>query len=253
MTLKEKLAKREVTIGSWMQFGNPLVAEVMAKAGFDWLTVDMEHSATTIEQAISLIQVIELCGCAPLVRLSANNPTEIKHVMDAGAHGVIVPNVKSPQEAEAAVSAVYYPPRGTRGVGLWRAQGYGASFESYCEWQKTEPIVIAQIEHHEGVAFLEGILKTDGIDGFIIGPYDLSASLGVPGQFDDERVVEALAAVEHTAKRLGALMGMHVVAPDASAVLERVQAGYRFIACGIDTLFLGEGCRNTMSRLREAL
>src|SRR6266516_1799372 len=125
INLKERLQSKTATIGSWLTFGNTSVAEIMAQAGFEWLTVDMEHTAITIEQAQELIRVIELCGVVPLVRVGENNPTYIKRVMDAGAHGVIVPMVNSRAAAEAAVSAVKYPPVGTRGVGLAWAQKYG--------------------------------------------------------------------------------------------------------------------------------
>ena len=132
-SLKERLRKKEVTIGSWITLGHPSVAEIMAKAGFDWLTVDMEHSAITLHQAQQLIQVIELSGVVPLVRVGENDPNLIKRVMDAGAHGVIVPMVNSKEDAEKAVRSVKYPPRGFRGVGLARAQKYGADFEGFIQ------------------------------------------------------------------------------------------------------------------------
>ena len=131
-TKKEFLDR--VTIGSWISLGHPAIAEIFAKAGFDWLTIDLEHGVITISEAEQLIRVIELCGVVPFVRLSSNNPTQIKRVMDAGAHGVIVPMVTTAEEAQRAVSAVKYPPLGLRGVGLARAQGYGSRFRSYAEW-----------------------------------------------------------------------------------------------------------------------
>ena len=248
-SLKKRLAKKELTIGSWIQIGNTDVAEIMAKAGFDWLVIDMEHSAISISQAHSLIQVIDLSGCVPLVRLSSNDPVLIKRVMDAGSHGIIVPNVNSVDDAVAAVKAVRYPPDGTRGVGLWRAQGYGFDFDKYKEWQATESVVIVQIEHIEGVNNLEAILGAKGVDGFIIGPYDLSASLGIPGEFEHPDFKKALDKVFHASRQMNALMGTHVVMPDVSAVKKRINEGYRFIAYSIDTLFLGQSCRDGLKAL----
>src|SRR4030042_6062223 len=121
------------TIGSWITLGHPAIAEIMARAGFDWLTVDMEHSVLTIRETEELIRIIDLCGVTPLVRLSANDPVQIKRVMDAGAHGVIVPMVNSAAEAKQAVAAGGYPPKGQRGVGLARGQGYGTSFDRYLD------------------------------------------------------------------------------------------------------------------------
>jgi len=122
--LKERIRNREVTIGSWITFSNSAVAEIMARSGFDWLTVDLEHGAIGIEGVQHLIQVIDLCGCVPLVRLPGHDPIFVKRVMDAGARGVIIPLVSSPQEAIQIKNNVKYPPSGKRGMGLARAQGY---------------------------------------------------------------------------------------------------------------------------------
>jgi 2-keto-3-deoxy-L-rhamnonate aldolase RhmA len=250
-SLKGRLKKRELTIGSWLQIGSPVTAEIMAQAGFDWLVVDMEHSSIGIDRAFMLIQTIELAGCVPLVRLSNNDPTLIKRVMDTGSHGIIVPNVNSAGDAIAAVKAIKYPPEGTRGVGLFRAQGYGFDFEEYKKWQRTESIVIVQIEHIDGVNNLEAILCAEGVDGFIIGPYDLSASLGIPGEFDHPDFRKAMETVFNISRKIDTLMGTHVVMPDVSAVKERIKEGYRFIAYSIDTLFLGQSCRDGLSQIHK--
>jgi len=250
--LKKRLKKKELTIGSWLQIGSPIAAEIMVQAGFDWLVVDMEHSSIGIDQAQLLIQTIELAGSVPLVRLSSNDPVLIRRVMDAGSHGIIVPNVSSADDAVSAIKAVRYPPEGTRGVGLWRAQKYGFDFEKYKKWQESESIVIVQIEHIDGVNNLEAILTTKGIDGFIVGPYDLSASLGIPGEFEHADFKAALRKILQTAKQMKALTGTHVVMPEASVAKERIEEGYRFIAFGIDTLFLGQSCRKGLREIRNA-
>ena len=170
MNLKSKLVNNQLTIGSWITIAHPAIAEIMAKAGFDWLTVDLEHSVTTIREAEELIRVINLHGVPALVRLTDNDASQIKRVMDAGANGIIVPMVNSKADAEKAVAAVYYPPKGKRGVGLARAQGYGATFDNYRKWLDNEAVVIVQIEHIEAVNNLEQIFAVDNIDGYIIGP-----------------------------------------------------------------------------------
>lgn len=171
--LKLKLKNRGLSIGSWISIGDSIVAELMAQAGFEWLTIDMEHSAIDISQAQELIRIIELSGIAPLVRVSNNSPDVIKHAMDAGAHGVIVPMVNSKTEAEQVVKSVRYPSAGIRSVGLSRAQKYGFDFSGYKKWLEEESIVIVQIEHIKAIKELEAILSTPGVDGSIIGPYDL--------------------------------------------------------------------------------
>lgn len=249
-SLKQKMKDRELTIGSWITLGNTAIAEIMAKAGYDWLTIDMEHSAITIENAQNLIQVIELSGCAPLVRVGVNDATIIKRVMDAGAHGVIVPMVNSKEDAEKAVKAVKYPPTGARGVGLARAQGYGITFEQYKQWLQDESVIVVQIEHIDAVNNLEDILSVDGIDGFIVGPYDLSGSLGVPGQFDYPEVKKALDRIKEVSKDLDANSGFHVVTSDIEPLKQKIDEGYRFIAHSLDILFLGDSCRNSLNRIR---
>ena len=177
-TLRNKINSKVLTLGSWITLGHSGIAEIMARAGFDWLVVDLEHSVIGIDMAGDLIRTIDLCGVAPLVRLTSNDPDQIKRVMDAGAHGIVVPMVNTSEEATRAVAATRYAPAGSRGVGLARAQGYGANFQDHLKWQSDGPVVIVQIEHKDAVGQLEAILKVPGVDGFIIGPYDLSCSMG---------------------------------------------------------------------------
>jgi 2-dehydro-3-deoxyglucarate aldolase len=251
ISLKSKLRNSELTIGSWVTLGHTSIAEIMAKAGFDWLTVDMEHSAITLHQAHQLIQVIEFGGCVPLVRVGVNDANLIKRVMDCGAHGVIVPMINTREDAEHAVGAVKYPPHGFRGMGLARAQSYGINFEGYRKWNETQSVVVVQIEHIRAVENLEAILSVEGVDAFIIGPYDISASLGVPGQFDHPDMTSALTRVLDTARRLKAVAGYHVVPPDTGQALGKIRQGYRFLAYSTDFLFLGDSCRTGLNTIRE--
>ena len=250
-SLKRKIRNGELTIGSWVTIGHGAVAEIMARAGFDWLTIDMEHSAITLHQAQELIRVIDLCGVAPLVRVGENSPTLIKRVMDAGAHGVVVPMVNTVQDAEAAVSAVKYPPVGNRGVGLARAQEYGLDFEKYRKWAEGETIVIVQIEHIDAVEKLEEILAVPGIDAFFVGQYDLSGSLGIPGQFEHPRFLESLDQIRRVVERTDAVCGYHVVPPHPQLVLDKIGEGYTFIAYSDDFLVLGETCRDDLKSIRQ--
>src|SRR5690606_3030026 len=142
---------------------------------------DMEHSAITTQQAEDLIRAVEAGGAPAMVRLTSNDANLIKRVMDSGATGIIVPLVRTAEDAQQAVAAMYYPPQGLRGVGLARAQKYGAGFEDYKIWLENEAVCIVQIEHIDAVRNCEAILATPGVDGYILGPYDLSASLGVAG------------------------------------------------------------------------
>lgn len=249
-SLKKMMEQRECTFGSWITLTEPAIAEIMARQGFDWLVVDMEHSAITLDVAQNLIRVIELCGCTPFVRVGDNDPHLIKRVMDAGAHGVVVPMVNSANDARRAVEAVRYPPYGRRGVGLARAQGYGMSFEEYKRWNELESIVVVQIEHIHAVENIAEILDVDGVDGFIVGPYDLSGSLGHPGKFEHPLVQDALKKVVDESRKRNALAGFHVISPDGDEVLKRRREGYRFLAISLDTLFIGQSCRRLVQQVR---
>ncbi len=252
-SLKQRMINKELTVGSWITLAHPAIAEIMARAGFDWLVVDLEHSVITIREAGELIRVIDLSGIAPLVRLSTNDPTQIKRVMDAGAHGVIVPMVNSAEEAKKAVDAVRYPPKGHRGVGLARAQGYGSSFKKYREWLDQESIVIVQIEHINAVENLDAIMSVEGVDGFIVGPYDLSGSLETPGQFEDPLMIDAMGRIQTFAQTSSKVSGYHVVEPVVAELHKRMQEGYRFLAFSVDFRMLDTCCRSSIKKIREKI
>jgi len=251
MDLKQRLKSKQVTIGSWLSIANPAVAEIMAKSGVDWLGIDMEHSALSVDQCQELIRVIDLCEVVPLVRVGANDPLLIKRAMDAGACGVIVPMVNSAEDAVRAVKAVKYPPQGERGVGLARAQGYGTKFEEYVGTINDKSIVIVQIEHKDALSHLEEIFAVEGVDGFIVGPYDLSASFGVAGRFESGEMAQALAMIEQAAKKKNIPAGYHVVSPNPDMVHKKIEQGYTFIAYSVDFLLLGESFRRDLLRIKE--
>lgn len=249
--LKKRLKANRLTIGSWITLGHTAIAEIMAKAGFDWVTIDMEHSAITLRETQQLIQIIELCRIPPLVRVGENNPNLIKRVMDAGAHGVIVPMINTREDAIRAVNAVKYPLEGTRGVGLARAQGYGLDFKRYKKWVNKGSIVVVQIEHIKAIDNLEGILKVRGVDASIIGPYDLSACLGYPGDYQRREVKNAVKRYINVCKKLQKPAGFHVVPADASKVKDKIKEGFRFIGFSLDTLFLGEKIKNELEKIKR--
>ncbi len=249
--IKKLLNNNELTLGTWQMIGNTSISEILCDAGFDWITIDMEHTGIDVDDALELIRVIDRSGKVPAVRLSVNDFTLIKRVLDSGAKIIIVPMVMDRQDAEKAVSAVYYPPRGTRGVGLARAQGYGFGFEEYKKDFEKEAVIVAQIEHIDAVNNLEEILSVDGIDATIIGPYDLSGSLGYPGDFARQDFKDALDKYEKISKQMGKPMGYHIVEPTKLDVDEHVRKGYKFIALGFDSYFIGKKCREVLKDVTE--
>ncbi len=237
----------KVSIGTWITLGHPAIPEIFASSGFDWLAIDLEHSAITLGEAEELIRVIDLKNVIPLVRLSSNNAEQIKRVMDAGAHGVIVPMVNNADQAAQAVAAVKYPPIGTRSFGLARAQGYGKSFEKYHQWQKENSIVVVQIEHIEAVENLAEILKVPGVDAYFVGPYDLSGSLGVPGQFDHPDFLQAMQKIKQVGAKSGKPGGRHIIEPDPSLLEVAIREGDQFIAYSLDIRMLDKCSREISS------
>lgn len=243
----------QIQIGSWITLNNHSIGEIMGDAGFDWLCIDMEHSVTDYAAAQTLIMAIQSKGIKAYVRVGENNTRIIKRVLDAGADGIIVPSVNSPEEAKKAVDSVKYPPSGKRGVGLARAQSYGFGFDRYRDNTSKEIKLIVQIEHIDAINELDSIIQTEGVDGTFIGPYDLSGSMGKPGQWDDLDVKEALIRYEETVKKYDKWIGFHVIQPDFNLVLEKISKGYNFIAFSLDVLFLGTLVRAQVSELKNKL
>lgn len=237
-------------IGSWITLAHPAVAEIMSRAGFDWLAVDLEHSVITIREAEELIRVIDLSGVVPLVRLTSNDSNLIKRVMDAGAYGVIVPMVNSVSDAEDAVRSIKYPPLGTRGVGLARAQKYGVGFDDYRKWQADGSIVIVQIEHIDAVNSFKEIMSVDGVDGFIVGPYDLTSSMGIPGEFDHPEFLEVMESISKHAREMDLMGGVHIIEPNPDDLQSRIDEGYKFIGYSLDIRMIDHSCRSALNIIK---
>lgn len=253
ISLKNKLTNSELTIGSWITIAHPSIIDIMASAGFEWLVIDLEHTSIDLGIAHILIGTIQANGMKALVRVSKNEEVIIKRVLDMGADGIIVPMIKSRIEALEAINYAKYPPIGKRGVGLFRAQKYGLGFEEYKKWVNEELVIIAQIEHYEAVDNIEEIITIDGIDGVIIGPYDLSSSMGYPGEYDRSDVKDAIAKVLRVCKENNVPSGFHVIESNPSKLKQRIDEGCTFLAYSLDFFFLGDNARNGMNKIKEGL
>jgi 2-dehydro-3-deoxyglucarate aldolase len=253
MSLKGRLKNNELTIGSWIMMSDPMSVEVMALAGFEWLVVDIEHTSIDLQTAENLIRTIQSHGINALVRVSKNEEVIIKRVLDMGADGIIVPMVCSKEDAIQAVNYAKYPPVGKRGVGLYRASGYGTKFEEYKKWVDEELVIIAQIEHIDAVYSIDEILQVEGIDGTIIGPYDLSGSMGYPGEFEREDVKEAVQKVLDRCRDYDVPSGFHVVDTDPKKLQVKIDQGCRFLAYGIDYFFMRDAAISGMNEIKEGL
>lgn len=252
--LRQRLRNGETIVGSWLQSNSPIIAELMAQQGFDFLTLDAEHAPLDLGPALAMLHAIAAGNprCAPLVRLPGNDYATTKRFLDAGATGVIAPLINTAAQAREVVRATKYPPLGGRGVGFCRANAYGANVTPQTLQDANDNTFIClQIEHADALANLDDILRVGEIDAALIGPYDLSASLGLTGDFTHPRMIEAEQEILAACQRHGVAAGIHIVQPDSAALAQRRQAGYRFIAYSLDITFLMTACRQALAGSRQ--
>ena len=238
--LRAKLHSGGTTVGSWMQIPNASVAEIMGQAGYDWVALDLEHGSIALHQLPDLCRALELGGTLPLARLAQGEPKDCKQALDAGVGGVIAPMVESPEQLLEIRDSCRWPPAGRRGVGFSRANLFGRNFEHYAR-EAQAPLLVAMIEHRRAVDTLADIVAVRGLDAILIGPYDLSASIGLTAQFDRPEFQSLVMRIKEVTTRAGIACGLHVVAPDAQQLRREQASGYRFLAYSIDAVILNHG------------
>jgi 2-keto-3-deoxy-L-rhamnonate aldolase RhmA len=228
---RDRLLRGDRLIGTLLSLPSPELAEIASDAGFDWLFLDMEHGALEARDILRMVQAARE-PCAPLVRVPENREMWIKKALDTGAAGIIIPHVNSAEDAAKAVHYGKYPPEGGRSVGFSRSNRYGTRFQESVESANAETVVIAQVEHIDGVRRIEAILDVSGVDAVFIGPYDLSASLGKPGRIQDLDVREAILAVAAACARRKVPAG--IFALDVPGAAKALEEGYSLVCSGID-------------------
>ncbi len=234
--VRAKLKRGEASIGTWLTLASPTAAHLMAQVGFDWLTVELEHSPATFETAANSFPMIASGNCVPLVRVPINSVENIKRVLDTGAWGVIVPMVNSKEEAQAVVDAARYSPIGKRSIGgQMHAAMFGTDTATYYKRANDEVLVVLMAEHVDAIERADEIMSVPGIDVVFIGPNDLTNSMGLPPVFesDDKRFTDALDHILATAKKYGIAPGIHVA--DWQAAARRREQGFQFIAVSSET------------------
>ncbi len=253
-SLRQRMLAGDTVVGSWINSGSPMVAELMAATGFDFLCVDIEHSAVDLPQAQQLFQAIRSGrrDCAALARVHGVDYAFVKRYLDAGADGIVAPLVRTREEAALLVQAAKYPPLGLRGVGFCRANAYGMRLTEECTRANQEVFLAVQIEHIDAVRNIDSILGVPGIDAAFIGPYDLTASMGITAQFEHPDYLAARATILAACQRHGIAPGIHVVSPVPGDVQARMAEGYRFIAYSLDITMLTTACVAGLATIREA-
>ncbi len=248
---KQKLKAGELVFGGWITLPCPAAAEVMALAGFDFLVIDTEHGAINIESVQAILQAMGGTDVAPIVRLAGSQRMFANKILDTGPLGIIVPMVSSREDAEATVSAALYPPEGTRGIGLGRAEGYELERrEDYLKVANDLMLVAVQVEHRDGVERIDEIVSVPGIDLVFLGPADLAGSMGYRTQPGHPDVAKAIDRVAQAARRAKIPVGIPVSGPEDLA--RRVTQGFQFFHIGVDTVYLGGACRRGLQEAQEA-
>ncbi len=224
-------------IGTWICSYNLIYLDILIKSDFEWFTIDLEHSGLTMDQCLNLVLFIKSSSNKECyVRMSDLDKSSIKRVLDFGVDGIILPMVKDNNDLIDIIDSSFYPPLGSRGTGLFKAQEHGDNFENYIKKSYTETKIILQIEHIEAIKNLEIFLKNDHVYGLIIGPYDLSASLGSPGNFKSEDFIKSLKKFEELTLKSKKEMGFHLAEPNPIKLSDLIKSGYTFIGYSTDIL-----------------
>jgi 2-dehydro-3-deoxyglucarate aldolase len=236
--LKNSFINRKHLFAGWTSLSHPQISEMLTFSGVDFIGIDIEHSTISQEQSQRIIAVCHADGIPCLPRVASHNQEDIKRLLDSGADGIIVPTVETPEQIENLVKWMKYPPIGNRGYGVARAQGYGHDFEQYTdEWNKTS-ILIIQIETVCAVENIDKLLQYKEVDGVMVGPYDLSGSLGIPGKINHRKVQNAIKQVGEACKNLGKSCGVHEVDPTVESVQNAFNAGSTFTVLSSDVFIM---------------
>ena len=245
-SFRKKLIRGDLLVGTIITLSSPEIAEIFYQSGFDWLFVDLEHSALGIKDAQVVLQsAAHKTSC--IIRVPLIDEVWIKKTLDIGPSGIIIPQVNTVEDVKLVMQLCKYPPEGSRSVGIARAHAYGGKFEEYVAAANAETAVIIQIEHIDAVNNIADIIRVPGIDCLFVGPYDLSASMGKTGLTTDHEVQKAISKVKQSSDQAEIPLG--IFGATAGAVQPTIQDGYTLIAVGMDTMLIGEAAKNIINVL----
>jgi len=236
--LKRKLRRRERMFAGWVSYAHPSITETFARANFDFMFIDMEHSTISVEQGQRIIAASQYEGVPCLPRPVSHNNDYLKPLLESGADGLLIQMVETPEQVASLIRDIKYPPIGRRTYGINRAQAYGFDFYEYIQNWNQASIFMLQIESIKGVENIDELLAFDEVDGVMIGPLDISGSLGVPGQTTHPLVIEASRKVIESCNRHGKSCGTQVADTDTANVNALFQLGYNYAILGSDLFVL---------------
>jgi 2-keto-3-deoxy-L-rhamnonate aldolase RhmA len=244
--LRQRLLDDEIILAGWLQLPSPDVAEIIASSAVDVVVVDQEHGAIGRREMADLVRVIDGCGKFPFVRLMSQDTSLARQALDAGCVGLIIPHVESAESFLEFVSGCTLPPLGNRSIGYFRANEYGSDFDSHLV-AASRPLLVPMIESQEGVSIVNELVALIEPEVVLIGPYDLSASLGAPGDFSSASYVNAFQSVLEACRGSKTKAGIHDVSGESSSIDEKITLGFSFIGCATDSLFLAKGIRSAIA------
>lgn len=249
--LKNKLKECQDVFGTWVSFGDTQIADIMCKSNVEFLGIDLEHTSISLEQTGNIISTAHLNDVICLPRVTNNNDiSQIKRVLDLGADGIIAPYVETTKQVEDLISWVKYPPKGKRSYGLNRAQDYGHNFNEYYQSWNESSLLVIQIESMKAVRDIDALIKFDEVDAVMIGPYDISGSLGIPGDIENQKVKDACATVIEACKKHNKSVGLHIVEASQDEIGLKIEMGCNFHVLSSDLFILwkwGENVRNIIN------
>ena len=245
-SFRARLRSGERLVAPLLTLNSAAVTELMAAVGFDWLFIDAEHAPLEPFQMQAMLQGAGATPC--VIRLPAGDEVPIKKALDIGAAGIIAPQVNSADHARRIVQAAKYAPIGERGLGIARAHGYGLKVGKYMQTANDDTAVIVQAEHRDAVEQIRDIVRVEGVDGVLIGPYDLSASLGRPGAVDHPEVTGAIERVRAACAEVRLPIGIFGLTADA--VQPYINQGFTMIVVGVDTVLLADGAAALLKAVR---
>ncbi|MDE0769420.1 MAG: aldolase/citrate lyase family protein [Opitutaceae bacterium] len=252
IAIRKRALRGDKLIGSFLNTGSPILAEVAGRSGLDWCQLDMEHGSGSWEMLANQLMALEGTGAAPIVRLPGLDPVCFKRALDLGAHGVMIPNLNTADEARKAVSYSRFPPHGVRGVAsMNRGAHYGAKFAERLETGHENTFVVVQIESPTAVENVDEIAAVDGVDALFVGPMDLSVSMGIPREFTHPYFLDATRKVVDAANRHNKASG--ILAFGAAEIAATYARGFTLVAVGSDGGMVANGMAELVSENRKAI
>lgn len=250
--LKTRLQEGQTLLGTWLNLGNPLTAEIVGLSGYDWVIIDLEHGSGTEREALAQMQALEHTTTAALVRVESTARQRVHRVLDFGAEGIMFPHINDATTALQARKAMMYPPEGSRGVAkMIRASAFGRNFDNYLSQASSELLGIMQIETQNAIDNVEAIAAVDGVDVLFIGPADLTMEMGIFGQINHPRFIDAIKKTVSAADKHKKAVGILVGSPDHLPAFRDL--GLRFLACGSDGNFMAQSSMQNLEAMKKQL